>query len=102
MLVESAEWQREDERIARINLVRMLEEMEKIHEDDVVLESHDHKSPVVNIDQSVFYVLSEHIAIDLIHCPLLSLRMFLKISCQESCLCCWTGSRVWWGILELL
>ena len=34
--MEAAEWQREDERIARINLVRMLEEMEKIHEDDVV------------------------------------------------------------------
>ena len=48
--MEAAEWQREDERVDRINLVRLLEETEKIHEDDALLEFHDQKSPVVNID----------------------------------------------------
>ena len=48
--MEAAEWQREDERVDRINLVRLLEETEKIHEDDALLESHDQNSPVVNID----------------------------------------------------
>ena len=52
-----------------MNLVKLLGEMEKIHEDDVVLKTHDQKSPVVNIDQSVFNVLSDHIAVDLATVP---------------------------------
>merc|ERR1719318_1624611 len=68
MLVEAAEWQSDDGRGDRINLVKLLEEMEKTYEDEV-LEPPDQKSPVVNIDQSVFNVLSEHMAIDLAIIP---------------------------------
>ena len=78
MLLEVAECQYGDESGDgggdRINLIKLLEEMGNIYEDDLELDFNVQKSPVVKIDQSIFNVLSNHIAIDLASVTPLAVR----------------------------